>query len=131
VLRIYIPSFRVGPAVGIVGEVADVELRLPAGAPPELRIDGGARVLFLQGTALSPAPSSSGWSGDRAVRLTADGVAATDRTVSLPGCLVTARDQRPTREIPRVSVAGRGRPVTLDARYGAGLSGLPFPSTPK
>jgi hypothetical protein len=126
-----VPTMTLGPPLPLDGDVADLELRLPAGALPELRIitaaDRTPRLVFLQGGALVPTPASSGRPGP-AVRLTGEGVAATGRTVSLPGCRLTARDQQPGGGLPRrVQVAGRGRAVTLEARYGAGLAGLAFP----
>jgi hypothetical protein len=112
------------------GDLTDLELRLPAGSPPELRIttatDRTARLWFLQGAALVPAAASTGRPGP-AVHLTAAGVAASQQTVALPGCRLTARDRRVRGEIPRVQVTGRGPALTLEARYGAGLAGLAFP----
>jgi hypothetical protein len=60
------------------------------------------------------------------VRLAAAGVSAAPRALELPGCRLRAADER-TGDVPRVRISARGKVFDLDARHGAGLSGLAFP----
>jgi hypothetical protein len=129
VRRLEVPTMSLGPAVPLPGDLAAVEIRLPPGSAPELRLSPPGQevqVFRLQGDALLSVPISP---PPRApmVRLTAAaGVPATARTVELAGCPFRAADDR-TPDVPHVRISAKGRALTLDARYGAGLAGLAFP----
>jgi hypothetical protein len=46
-------------------------------------------------------------------------------------CVVEARDVADARQLPAVQIRVKGRaPFSLPAPHGAGLRGLPFPTTP-
>jgi hypothetical protein len=126
--RLEVPTMSLSREISLPDDVTALELRLPPGSAPEIRLataGRGLRVFRLQGDALLAVPASPPPPGPT-VRLTAAGVAAATRTVELPACHLRAADDR-TRDVPRVHISARGTALDLDARHGAGLSGLGFP----
>jgi hypothetical protein len=55
-------------------------------------------------------------------------VAPGARTVADPACGFSARDEVDAQGLPRIRISVRkGKDSFLEARFGAGLDGLPFP----
>jgi hypothetical protein len=123
-----------GPVVELPGDVREVSL-WPASGATILRVTGplGSSGLFrFDGKALEPA--GSGFSrllpGARVVRLTNRGVLVPSGQESDSACGSSLRDELDPKGVSRVRVQPRhGKVFFLDARYGAGLAGLPFPAS--
>jgi hypothetical protein len=123
-----------GPVVELPGDVRQftmwpsargavaIEAAGPGGELDRFRFDGEV----LEPAKISP----SGFSpGVHPVILTAAGVAPGTRAVADPACGFSAHDQTDTKGLPQIRISPRkGKGFMLDARYGAGLDGLPFPS---
>ncbi len=121
-----------GPVVELPGDVREVSFWPTAGATI-LRVTGplGGRGLFrFDGKTLEPA--GSGFSrplpGARVVRLSNRGVLATASERWDAPCAFSLHEEMNGKGIARIRVQPRkGKSFFLDARYGAGLAGLPFP----
>jgi hypothetical protein len=127
--RLEVPTMSLDPAIPLSDDVASLELRLPPGSAPEVRLSTaghGLRVFRLQGNALMAVPTAPPPPRPM-VALSAEGVSAATRTLDVPGCHLRAADDR-TGPVARVRISARGTTLELDARHGAGLSGLAFPS---
>lgn len=121
-----------GPVVKLPSDAREVSF-WPATGTTILRVTGplGSSGLFrFDGKSLEPA--GSGFSrplpGARVVRLTNRGVLAPASQEANADCGFSISDELDPKA-SRVRVQPRkGKPFFLDARYGAGLAGLPFPS---
>jgi hypothetical protein len=123
-----------GPVVELPGDVREVSL-WPAAGATILRVTGplgGSGLFRFDGKTLEPA--GSGFSrplpGARVVRLTNRGVLAPSSQESDSACGFSLQDELEPKGVSRVRVQPRqGKVFFLDARYGAGLAGLPFPAS--
>jgi hypothetical protein len=122
-----------GPVVKLPGDAREVSF-WPAAGATIFRVTGplGSRGLFrFDGKSLEPA--GSGFArplpGARVVRLTNRGVLAPASQESNAECGFSVSDELDPKA-SRVRVQPRkGKAFVLDARYGAGLAGLPFPAS--
>jgi hypothetical protein len=122
-----------GPVVELPGDAREVSF-WPAAGAAILRVTGplgGSGLFRFDGKTLEPA--GSGFSrplpGARVVRLTNRGVLAPASEQSDGECAFSIRDELDPKGLSRVRVQPRkGKAFFLDARYGAGLAGLPFPT---
>jgi hypothetical protein len=122
-----------GPVVELPGDVREVSF-WPAAGATILRVTGplGGQGLFrFDGKALEPA--GSGFArplpGARVVRLSNRGVIAPSEE-SDTACGFSIRDEMDAKAGARIRVQpSKGKAFFLDARYGAGLAGLPFPAS--
>jgi hypothetical protein len=127
--RLEVPAMALGAPVTIPDDVTALELRIPSGTTPEVRLQaaGQWRVFHLQGEVLVPATAPAA-PGPPAVELDAAGVSAQRESLHLPGCgHLRAADDR-SGPVARVRVTGRRTAIELAARFGAGLAGLPLGS---
>jgi hypothetical protein len=94
----------------------------PADGLSAFRFDG--QTLEATGNIHSRPPS-----GVHAVVLSAKGVTPASRVEGAPaGCGFSAQDETDAQGVSRIRVTpSKGKAFTLDAQYGAGLYGLPFP----
>jgi hypothetical protein len=123
-----------GPVVELPGDVREVSLWPTTGAAI-LQVTGplGSNgLLRFDGKTLEPA--GSGYArplpGARVVRLSNRGVLSPASEELDLGCAFSVRDEPDPKGVSRVRVQPRkGKAFFLDARYGAGLGGLPFPLT--
>ena len=121
-----------GAEVKLPGDAREVSF-WPAAGATILRVTGplgGSGLLRFDGKSLEPA--GSGFSrplpGARVVRLTNRGVLAAASEESNAECGFSVKDEPDPKGVARVRVQPRkGKAFYLDARYGAGLAGLPFP----
>jgi hypothetical protein len=126
-------TMALGPEVPIRDDVVELHLELPAGdTSTRVVLDTGQSVTAhrFDGTSLLPvaAERTDPRSGGPALRLTAAGVVRGSRDARSAPCRFEARDVRPAGAPPAVRIQAHGRkPVLLDAAFGAGLRGLPFP----
>ena len=122
-----------GPVVELPGDVRQITL-WPAGRDGvEVEVVGlvGASSKFhFDGQKLQPTQTiHRRFSADaQPVALTAAGVAPTSRVVTDAGCAFSAHDEIDGNGLPGIHISAQaGKGFFLDARYGAGLNGLPFP----
>jgi hypothetical protein len=129
-----IPTMSLGPVVPIPGEVAKVELGFAAS--PEVLVTGqvGESAAFRLGEAgLERIPGFRRGANLDTVMLTTAGVQPGAFPARRPGCSFELVSTPSPAGLWRIEVRSPGKkPFMLDARYGAGLPGLPFPdgSTP-
>ena len=128
VRQLDLPSMALGPAVELPGDVRQVTMGFSGVLEMEVVGPGSMLARFrFDGETLEPAGASQG-RFLRSVVLSPTGVAPGARVVADPACGFSMRDETDAQVIPRVRVSGRkGKDFFLDARYGAGLAGLPFP----
>ncbi len=128
-------SMTLGPVVSLSADVKRIELSSDArgfhlrSSPPD---DGPATTWRLGGTALIPATQWPPEASAAAPRVRLDGLGVLPQrqatTIASDGCAYRARD-RLDQGLPSVEIlpTGKGRPLRLPVRLGAGLFGLPFP----
>jgi hypothetical protein len=125
-----VPTMSQTKSVAIPGDVGRV--RLWFSTKPELSVTDalGATTGFrVVGDMLEPAPAVSPPARADSVVLTGLGVEAKSRRSGQPGCRFDLSARKDADGIWRIQVSRPGmKAFPLDARYGAGLSGLPFPS---
>jgi hypothetical protein len=131
--RLDLPTMALGPEVPVSGDVLALQVD-PPGPDGTTRVvletgDKPRRPYRLDGVVLvplaGPAPSNG---GSRTLRLTAEGVGGSDSETRSSPCRFHVRDVRSAGGPPAVRiqpVAGKAFP--LEAAFGAGLRGLPFP----
>ena len=136
VRRLDLASMALGPVVELPpgdsrqvtlwpmdGDGADLEVVGPAGASSKFHFDGQK---LLPAQTIHRRFSSS----VHPVVLTAAGVASASRVVTDAGCGFSAHDEIDGNSLPGIRISARvGQGFLLDARYGAGLDGLPFPDS--
>jgi len=131
--RLDLDRMVVGPAVELPDDVRELTIWSSASGSTGIRAAGptrAVRALRFDGETLQDAGSGQEPppGGTRAIVLSAAGVAPTSRLVTEAACAFAAHDQVDPHGLPGVRVAARrAKPFFLDARYGAGLAGLPFP----
>ena len=129
-------SMVLGPVVELPGDVRRLTLWFSRGGAAEVeaaRPEGELDNFRFDGQTLEPGGAFRGrFSTDlHRVVLTATGVAATSRVVTDAACGFSARDEPDAQGLPGIRIsARRGKGFFLDARYGSGLDGLPFPLPP-
>jgi len=123
-----LPTMLLGKAVPIPGDARMVQLGFST--VPELKVtDASSSATFnLVEDRLQYAPSAAVRSRDDSVQLSTTGVEPGKWRVVHTPCGFALTAQRDSAGLWRVLVSRAGRkPFALDARYGAGLGGLPFP----
>ena len=135
VRQLDLASMVLGPVVEIAGDVRQLTL-WPAGRDSvELEVAGAVGLsskFQFDGEKLQPAQTiHRRFSASvHPVVLTAAGVAPTSRVVSDDGCGFSAHNEIGGNGLPGIRISARvGKGFLLDARYGAGLDGLPFPDS--
>ena len=135
VRQLDLASMALGPVVELPGDVRQITL-WPAGRDGvEVEVVGlvGASSKFhFDGQKLQPTQTiHRRFSADaQPVALTAAGVAPTSRVVTDAGCAFSAHDEIDGNGLPGIHISAQaGKGFFLDARYGAGLNGLPFPDS--
>jgi hypothetical protein len=138
--RLDLASMALGPLLRLPGDIQWLQLAPGRGASVEVvgrgetglqRWRAHGQRLEAEGTARAVAPAGPGM-------LILDGQGAgSARPVNwrAAGCTFQARDARKAGQSPGVQIRAQGRgsgraPFTLPAPHGAGLQGLPFPTTP-
>jgi hypothetical protein len=134
--QIDLSSMALGPVVELPGDVreltgwffgreaVEIEVARPAGGVDRFRFDGQT----LQAAGALRGRFSA---GVHRVLLTAAGVAPSIRAVADAACSFSAHDEPDAEGLPRIRVsAQKGKEFFFDARYGAGLDGLPFSASP-
>jgi hypothetical protein len=131
--RLDLPTMALGPEVPVPGDVLALQVEPPGP-------DGTARALLetaeppgrsfrFDGVALVPlaGPAPPGGRGP-ALRLTAEGGGGGDREMRSSPCRFEVRDVRSAGRSPAVRIrSAAGTAFWLEAAFGAGLRGLPFP----
>jgi hypothetical protein len=126
-------SMALGPVVEVPGDVRQLTMWFSGGGGVEMEVAGlgaGLGKFRFDGQTLEPAGAFRGRfsPGLHRVSLSAAGVAQTSRVVTDSACGFSAHDETDTQGMPRIRISARkGKGFFLDARYGAGLDGLPFP----
>jgi hypothetical protein len=126
-------SMALGPVVEVPGDVRELTMWSFGGGGVEMEVVGlGAglgKFRFDGQTLESVGAIHRRFSASiHRISLTAVGVAPATRAVTDPGCGFTAHDETDAQGLPHVRISARkGKGFLLDARYGAGLAGLPFP----
>jgi hypothetical protein len=132
VRQLDLPSMALGPAVEVPGDVRQLAMGYSGRGVLEMEVagPGGALARFrFDGKTLEPAGAGPGRSL-RSVVLSPTGVAPGTRVVADAACGFSAHDEADAQGIPRIRIsAHKGKGFLLDARYGAGLDGLPFPGS--
>ena len=124
-------TMTLGPVVPLPADVARAELWFAAQPRLKLRDEAGRTSAW----ALGPDGLVASRDGARprlgeAVVLAGRGVEPTPPQIRRGKCGFSLRMQKAGGGIWRIEVARRGgKPFVLDARYGAGLHGLPFPES--
>jgi hypothetical protein len=125
-----LPTMSLGPAVPIPGDASRVELWFSA--QPELKVTDVSGTTAGYRHVTGRFENDSGVSpGARAesVVLTGLGVEPAARQVKRGKCSFALAGRKDPSGLWRIQVSRRGaKPFTLDTRYGAGLSGMPFPT---
>jgi hypothetical protein len=135
VRQLDLASMALGPVAELPGDVRQVTLWSAGGDAVELEVGGpgGASSKFhFDGQKLEPVQTIQRRfsPGVHPVLVTAAGVAPTSRVVSDAACGFSAHDEIDGQGLPRIHITARPRKdFFLDARYGAGLDGLPFPGS--
>jgi hypothetical protein len=118
-----------GASVPIPADAAKIELRFAT--TPEIvatQPDGRATILRLGEGGWEQVSTLGTPANLDSVVLTATGVRPHKIRIRRTGCPMTIVSRPDQRGLWRMEVRGAaGKPVTLDARYGAGVPGLPFP----
>jgi hypothetical protein len=128
-------SMALGPLVELPGDVRQVTMWFAGQGAFEMELAGAAGVsskFHFDGEKLEPSQRiHRRFSASvHPVVLTATGVAPTGRVVTDAGCGFSAHDEIDGNGLPGIRIsAGAGKGFFLDARYGAGLDGLPFPGS--
>jgi hypothetical protein len=128
-------SMALGPVVELPGDVRQMTLWSSGGGSVEIETAGPEGTLSkfaFDGQKLDPVRAiHRRFSANvHPVILTSAGVAPAGRVVSDAACGFSARDEIDGNGQPGIRISPRpGRDFLLDARYGAGLDGLPFPSS--
>jgi hypothetical protein len=130
--RLDLPTMALGPEVPVPGDVLAVQVKPPAAdASVQVVLDRGSTrgVFRFDGDALIPAAGSAAApDGGLWLRLTAAGVQASHREKRSAPCRFEVRDSRLFGKAPAMTVrAPGGKSIVLEAPFGAGLRGLPFP----
>jgi hypothetical protein len=123
-----LPTMSLGKAVPIPGDVRSVQLWFST--VPELKvIDASSSAMFnLLNDRLQYAPTAAVRSRADSVELSAAGVEPGKSRVVRTPCGFALTAQKDPAGLWRVLVSrSRRKTFALDARYGAGLGGLPFP----
>jgi hypothetical protein len=134
VRQLDVPSMTLGPGVELPGDVRQLALWFSENGAAGLEVarpDGEMDKFHFNGQALEPAGAFRGrFSAEtHRVVLTAAGVGPTSRVVTDAACGFAAQDERDAQGLPRIRIsAGKSKGFFLDARYGSGLAGLPFPA---
>jgi hypothetical protein len=132
VRQLDIPTMTLGPVVELPGDVRRLTLWFSRGGAVEMeaaRPEGELDRFRFDGQTLVPAGEFPGrFAADlHRVVLTAAGVAPTSRAATDAACGFAAQDELDAQGLPRIRISVRkGKGFLLDARYGAGLDGLPF-----
>jgi hypothetical protein len=135
VRQLDLDTMALGAVVDLPGDVRELTLWSSGRGSAEIRVAGPANALShfqFDGQAIEATGNirSRPPSGVHAVVLTAAGVAPSSRQVASESCGFLAKDEVDAQGVPRIRVTpSKGKAFTLDARYGAGLDGLPFPGT--
>jgi len=135
VRQLDLASMALGPVIELPGDVRQLTLWPAARDSVELDVAGTVGVSSkyqFDGEKLQPAQTiHRRFSASvHPVVLTAAGVAPTSRVVSDAGCSFSAHDEISGNGLPGIRISARaGKGFFLDARYGAGLDGLPFPDS--
>jgi hypothetical protein len=126
VRRLDVPTMSLGAPLPIEGDLSAVDLAVGTGGQALLRVvsGDGASHGYRVAAALVPAPFLA---TGPVVHLTADAGVASTRVTMAGACRLRAADER-GGDLPAVRVSGAAGRLTLSARFGAGLAGLPFPS---
>jgi hypothetical protein len=127
--RLDLPSMAVGPPVEIGGDIVQLQMRPPDSGRTIVVVAGLERSQTWQfdGRALLPATAGSP-PGPDSLRLTARGVEPSAVQSNDRPCAFSARDISPSSGPPAVQIRRPGRKAfVLEAPFGAGLRGLPFP----
>jgi hypothetical protein len=124
-----IPTMTLGPIISIPAEVSKVELGFAA--TPEVLLTGqdGQSTAFRLGEAgLERIPSFRRGANLDSLVLTTAGVEPGGNKNRRPGCAVELVSKQGPAGLWQIEVRSSDKkPFVLDARYGAGLPGLPFP----
>ncbi|HEX7597431.1 MAG TPA: hypothetical protein VF518_04400 [Polyangia bacterium] len=127
-------SMDAGPVVEVPGDVRELTIWSSGRGSAEIRVAGPADALSafrFDGQTLEATGNIHGRppSGVHAVVLSAKGVTLASRVEGAPaGCGFSAQDETDAQGVSRIRVTpSKGKAFTLDAQYGAGLYGLPFP----
>jgi hypothetical protein len=124
-----------GPVVELPGDVRQVTMWFAGRGALDMELAGaagGASKFHFDGQKLEPAQTiHRRFSASvHPVVLTAAGVAPTSRVVTDTGCGFSAHDEIDGNGLPSIRILARvGKGFFLDARYSAGLDGLPFPGS--
>jgi len=135
VRQLDLASMVLGPVVELPGDVRQITLWPTGRDGVEVEVVGlvGASSKFhFDGQRLEPAQTiHRRFSASvHPVVLTAAGVAPTSRVVTDDGCAFSAQDELDGNGLPGVRIStGASKGFFLDARYGTGLNGLPFPGS--
>jgi hypothetical protein len=119
-------TMSLGPVTPIPGDVLRLELTTvgPNAAMRVLAVDG-ARWFYFAGQALAPAPPRP---APIYKPLTPRGVTTVSSLdVEGAGCRLHVMDELAPPQPPRIRVRGRDGAIVIDAPFGAGLYGVPFP----
>jgi hypothetical protein len=130
VRQLELGRMTLGPVVELPGDVRQVTMGFSGPGVVEIEVDrpgSGLGRFRFDGETLESAGASHGRFPAQMV-LSPAGVAPGTRVVTDGACGFTARDEIDAQGVPRIHVsAQKGRDFFLDARYGAGIAGLPFP----
>jgi hypothetical protein len=133
VRQLDLPSMTMGPVIDLPGDVRQLAMWSSGGGAVDMEVagPGGASGKFrFDGQTLEPVGAIRGRFSASAhpVILTAAGVELGTRVVTDAACGFSAHDETDAQGLPRIRVLPRkGKAFLLDARYGAGVDGLPFP----
>jgi len=122
-------GMHLGPVLPISDDVSRVQLWFTT--QPELKVTHASGAVSMwklgaSGLERDARPTSPPRAGS--VVLTGAGVEPASRVVKRNKCRFTLSTQRDSAGIWRVQVSrSRSKPFALDAKYGAGLGGMPFP----
>ncbi len=123
-----------GPVVELPGDVRQLTMWVSGRGGVEMEVarpEGDLGRFRFDGQILEPVGAIRGRlvAGVHPVILTPAGVAPGSRVVTDPACGFSAHDETDAQGLPGIRLLPhKGKGFLLDARYGAGLDGLPFPS---
>jgi hypothetical protein len=135
VRQLDLASMALGPVVELPGDVRQVTMSFSGLGALEMELAGPVGMsskFHFDGQKLEPTQTiHRRFSADaQPVALTAAGVAPTSRVVTDAGCAFSAHDEIDGNGLPGIHISAQaGKGFFLDARYGAGLNGLPFPDS--
>jgi hypothetical protein len=136
VRQLDLPNMTLGPVVAFPGDVRQLTMWFSGPGAVEMEVarpEAGLEDFRFDGQKLEPIGAIQRRSSANVHRvlLTAAGVAPATRVVTDTACGFSARDEADSQGLARIRVwARKGKGFFLDARYGAGLDGLPFPASP-